>query len=47
VAEVSYLVDGKTPPDGQEVRYLLLRQSGFSDWHVDRGTTVRSYYFAF
>jgi len=47
VAEVDFRVDGKTPPDGREVRYLLLRQSGFGDWHVDRGTTVKSYYFAF
>lgn len=47
VAEVKYLVDGKLPPDGQPVRYLLLRQSGLGDWHVDRGTTVKSYYFAF
>ena len=47
VAQVSYLVDGKTPSDGHGVRYLLLRQAGFGDWHVDRGTTVLSYYFAF
>ena len=47
VAEVNYLVDGKPPPDGRPVRYLLLRQSGLGDWRVDRGTTVKSYYFAF
>ena len=47
VAQVDFRVDGKTPPDGREVRYLMLRQSGFGDWHVDRGTTVKSYYFAF
>jgi hypothetical protein len=47
VAEVNYLVDGQAPPDGRPVRYLLLRQSGLGDWHVDRGTTVKSYYFAF
>ncbi|MEI8291118.1 MAG: hypothetical protein WCH99_16755 [Verrucomicrobiota bacterium] len=47
VAQVVFRVDGKTPPDGREVRYLLLRQSGFGDWQVDRGTTVKSYYFAF
>ena len=46
VAQVSYRVDGQTPPDGRAVRYLLLRQSGLGDWHVDRGTTVKSYYFA-
>lgn len=47
VAQVSYRVDGKIPPDGREVRYLLLRQSVFGDWQVERGTTVMSYYFAF
>ena len=47
VAQVIFLVDGKPPPDGQAVRYLLLRQSGFGDWHVDRGTTVMRYYFVF
>jgi hypothetical protein len=47
VAEVDCLVDGKPPPDGQQVRYLLLRSSGLGDWRVDRGTTVKSYYFAF
>ena len=47
VARVDFRVDGKTPPDGREVRYLLLRQSGLGDWQVDRGTTGKSYYFAF
>jgi len=39
VARVSFLVDGKTPPDGREIRYLRLRQSLFNDWRVDRGST--------
>ena len=47
VAEVDYLVDGKPPADGRQVRYLLLRNFGLGSWQVDRGTTAKSYYFAF
>lgn len=47
VARVEYQVNGTTPPDGRPVRYLLLRQSGFGDWMVDRGSTALSYYFLF
>lgn len=46
VARVRYQLDGKTPPDGREIRYLRLSALPFAGWTVDRGATALSFFLA-
>jgi anti-sigma-K factor RskA len=46
VVRVRIRVDGRTPPDGREVRYFRMRHSTVTGWRMRAETTKLGYYLA-
>ena len=47
VLRAEILVDGRTPPDGESVRYFQMRHSTVTGWRMRREVTAVSYYLRF
>ncbi len=47
VARVDVRVNGKTPPDGREVRYFKMKHSHLLGWSVEAESSALSYWLSF